>query len=393
MNDNFNPLSQNTLDTRRPDSAKDGAAPAADSSAREPENEKLTIYQIAQLAGVSVSTVSRVLNNNPHVSARTQARVTEIIHKYHFSPSTVARALSSNHTQTLGVIISDITNPYFSELYLEIQRYAVSFGYSILLFNTFYGGSSHGVSNAIQERTYFQKMLDQKVDGVLILGGEIDREQVSDSYRSALNRMAAQVPVVILGQTIPDCNCIFISRNLGGGISALVRHLLALGRKRIGFVGGEQGIRTTTERLKAYRQALESLAVPFDPSLISLSNYYAPDGYAAMRKLLEHPQTAPTAVVCINDAVAMGAIRAITDLGMKVPEDISVVSCDQFPSGEYSCPRLTALDQQNSYLGRMSIMTLIGAINSDSECISISHEPHLIIRESCGAHLGRHFDS
>lgn len=357
------------------------------------QKESLTIYEIAQLSGVSVSTVSRVLNNSPHVSARTQARVTEVINKYHFSPSTVARALSGNHTQTLGVIISDITNPYFSELYLEIQRCAVDFGYSIILCNTFYGGSSHGVSNAIPEHTYFQKMLDQKVDGVLILGGEIDRDCISDSYREALNRMGHKIPVVVLGHPISDCDCIFINRNLGGGVSALVRHLLALGRRRIGFVGGEQGIRTTTARLEAFQQTLRSLSIPADPAMISLSNYYAPDGYQAMKRLLDDPATTPTAVVCINDAVAIGAIRAITDSGRRVPQDISVVSCDQFPSGEYYCPRLTTLEQQNSYLGKMCIMTLIDAINNGSECISISHEPHLIIRESCGASLGTHFES
>jgi LacI family transcriptional regulator len=354
--------------------------------------KKLTIYEIAELSGVSVSTVSRVLNDSPYVSAKTKAHVTDIIKKYHFSPSAVARAMISNHTQTLGVIISDITNPYFSELYLEIQRYAVELGYSLILCNTFYGGSSHGVSDTIPENTYFQMMLDKKVDGVLILGGEIDRDEISASYKDALNRLGQQVPVVILGQSIPDCCCTFINRNLSGGVSALVRHLLALGRRRIGFVGGEEGIRTTTARLAAFSQTLKALSIPYDPSLVSLSNYYAPDGYHAMKKLLEQKDSLPTAVVCINDAVAQGAIRAIVDGSLRVPEDISVVSCDQFPSGDYSCPRLTTLDQQNSYLGRMSIMTLIGAINHDSECITISHEPRLIIRESCGAGLEAPFD-
>ncbi|TVY00360.1 LacI family DNA-binding transcriptional regulator [Cohnella terricola] len=356
------------------------------------DQKNLTIYKIAELSGVSVSTISRVINNSPYVSAKTKAHVTDIINKYHFSPSSVARAMTSNHTQTLGVIVSDITNPYFSELYLEIQRYAVDFGYSIILCNTFYGGSNHGVSDAIPENTYFQMMLDKKVDGVLILGGEIDRDQISDSYKEALNRMGRQIPVVILGQSVPECNCTFLNRNLSGGVSALIHHLLALGRRKIGFVGGEEGIRTTTARLAAYTQTLKNLAIPFDPSLISLSNYYAPDGYRAMAKLLEQSETTPTAIICMNDAVAQGAIRAIADKGLRVPEDISVVSCDQFPSGEYNCPRLTTLDQQNSYLGRMSIMTLISAINKDSEGINISHEPRLIIRESCGARLGSQFE-
>ena len=354
--------------------------------------KKVTIYEIAKLCGVSVSTVSRVLNKSPYVSAKTQARVLDVINKYHYAPSAVARAMISNQTKTLGVIISDITNPYFSELYLEIQRYAVDYGYSLILCNTFYGGASHGVSAAIPEDTYFKTMLEKKVDGVLILGGEIDLDHVSASYKEALNRMSKQIPVVILGQTIPGCDCIFINRNLSGGVSTLIHHLLALGRRKIGFIGGEKGVRTTTARLSAYRQTLEALGLPYEPALVSLSNYYAPDGYLAMSKLLENPENLPTAVVCINDAVAQGAIRAIVDKGLQVPEDLSVVSCDQFPSGEYTCPRLTTLDQQNSYLGRMSIMTLIGAIHNDSECISISHEPRLIIRESCGAKLGRFFE-
>jgi len=354
--------------------------------------KKLTIYDIARLSGMSVSTISRVLNNSPNVSAKTKAHVTDIIEKYHFSPSSVARAMMNNHTQTLGVIVSDITNPYYSELYLEIQRYAVNFGYSIILCNTFYGGSSHGVSDAIPENTYFQMMLDKKVDGVLILGGEIDRDQVSDSYREALDHMGRQIPVVVLGQRIPDCHCIFVNRNLSGGVSALIHHLLALGRRKIGFVGGEKGIRITTARVNTYKQTLKGLEVPLHPSMISLSNFYAPDGYQAMLKLLKQTKVSPTAVLCINDAVAQGAIRAIMDEGLRVPEDISVVSCDQFPAAEYSCPRLTSLDQQNSYLGRMSIITLISAINNEPECIDISHEPHLIIRESCGAGLGYRFE-
>ncbi|GGG60315.1 LacI family DNA-binding transcriptional regulator [Paenibacillus radicis (ex Gao et al. 2016)] len=355
------------------------------------DRKKLTIYQIAELSGVSVSTISRVINNSPYVSARTKARVTDIINKHNFSPSSLARAMTSNHTKTLGVIVSDITNPYFSELYLEIQRYAVDLGYSIILCNTFYGGSNHGVSDAIPENTYFQMILDKQVDGVLILGGEIDRDHISDAYKEALNRMGKQIPVVILGESVPDCNCIFLNRNLSGGIPALIHHLLALGRRKIGFVGGEEGIRTTTARLTAYTQTLKNLGISFDSSLISLSNYYAPDGYRAMAKLLEQPETTPTAIICMNDAVAQGAIRAINDKGLSVPKDISVASCDQFPSGEYTSPRLTTLDQQNSYLGRMSIMTLINAINNDSEGISISHQPRLIIRESCGAHLGIQF--
>jgi Transcriptional regulators len=354
--------------------------------------KEVTIYHIAKESGVSVSTVSRVLNKNPNVSSKALERVNNVIEKYNFTPSSLARAMTSNKTGTLGVIMPDITNPYFSALFLEIQRYALEFNYSIILCNTLYGGSSHGVSSPINEMQYFNMMLDKKVDGVIITGGEVDRDTVSEEYIEALDDLNKNVPVVVIGQTIENCNCIFINRNLDGGISSLVHHLLALGRKRIGFIGGEEGIKTTTARFNAYKKTLESLMISYDPSIVALSNYYIADGYRAMVSILENDSPNPTAVVAINDMVALGSIRAINDKGLRVPEDISVVSSDQFFEGEYTVPRLTTLDQQNSHLGRFSIMTLISSINGICDPINISHDPRLIIRESCGAQLNCHFN-
>lgn len=352
----------------------------------------VTIYQIADESGVSVSTVSRILNNSPHVSQKSLDRVNAVINKYNFTPSSLARAMTSNKTGTLGVVMPDITNPYFSALFLEIQRYALEYKYSIILCNTLYGGSSHGVASPINEMQYFQMMRNKNVDGVIVTGGEIDREVVSGQYVEALNDLNENVPVIVIGQTIKDCNCIFINRNLDGGISSLVNHLLALGRQRIGFVGGEDGIKTTVARLSAYTQTLKSHMIPYDPSIVALSNYYVPDGHRAMTSILENDSPNPTAVIAINDMVALGAIRAINDKGLRVPEDISVVSSDQFLESEYTTPRLTTLDQQNSYLGRLSIMTLISCMNGIRDPINIFHDPKLIIRESCGAQLNQHFN-
>ena len=191
------------------------------------DNDSITIYDIAAMSGVSVSTVSRVINNGAHVSPKTREKVDEVIRRTGYSPSSVARALNSVGTKTLGVIISDITNPYFSTLYLEIQRYAVECGYSILLFNTFYGGSCHGVAGSISETQYFAILLDKKVDGVLILGGEVDKDSVSAEYLAGLQRLSAKVPVVVLGEEIPETGCSFISRHIGGGVSTVRRYLQA----------------------------------------------------------------------------------------------------------------------------------------------------------------------
>lgn len=351
--------------------------------------KRVTIYQIAAESGVSVSTVSRVLNNSPSVSEDKYNRIKAVIDKYNFTPNTLARGLTNKQTMTLGVIIPDISNPYFASLFLQIERYALEHNYTILLSNTLYGGSSHGVETPFSEHQYFQIMIDKQVDGVLIVGGQIDKEDISKEYIASVNELNKIIPVVIMGQKIDDCDCLFIQRNMGGGIVSAVHHLHALGNDRIGFVGGEVGVRITSARLEAYRNTLKSLSLPYDETLVALSDYYTKDGYTAMDTLLKHASPKPTAVIAMNDMVAIGAMRAITDHGLRIPEDIAIVSCDQFFDSDYLIPRLTALDQQNEYLGRLSIMQLVSAINGMKETIQISHVPELIIRESCGAKLGK----
>lgn len=126
---------------------------------------------------------------------------------------------------------------------------------------------------------------------------------------------------------------------------------------------------------------------PVNDDWVVLSDYYTADGYAAMTHLLENSTTLPTALVAINDNVAIGAIRAINDAKLSCPEDIAIVSCDQFMNGDYQTPRLTSMDQHNEYLGKMAILQLISAINGQVEPMIINHNPELIIRESCGSRL------
>ena len=349
--------------------------------------KRVTIYEIASESGVSVSTVSRVLNNSPSVSTDKYNRIKEVIDKYNFTPNSLARSLTNKQTMTLGVIIPDISNPFFASLFLEIERYALEHNYTLILCNTLYGGSSHGVKSPFNELMYFQMMLDKQVDGVLIIGGQVDKEEISEDYINALNELNRNIPVVIIGEHINSCDCLFIERNLAGGVSAAVQHLHALGNVRIGFIGGEAGVRITTARFEAYRNTLKSLSLPYDGSLVALSDYYIQDGYISMNKVLSNSSPNPTAVIAINDMVAIGAMRAIYDANLKVPDNIAVVSCDQFFESDYLIPRLTTLDQQNDYLGRLSIMKLISAINGVKETISINHIPQLIIRESCGSRL------
>ncbi|MDF2538976.1 MAG: ccpA 3 [Herbinix sp.] len=348
------------------------------------EKEHITITQIAKESNVSISTVSRVLNGNASVAPEKKKRVEEIIQKYNFSPSAIARGLISKKTKTLGVILPDITNPYFSSMFLEIERFALEAGYTILLCNTLFGGSSHGIRNTKEEAYYFQMMIDKQVDGVMIIGGQVDLITVEESYKQALKRLSEQLPVVVIGRKIDEIDCIFIQQENGLGVTTAFNYLYMLGHREIAFVGGQTNVTITEIRLNAYKNALQALGLEVDEQLISLSDYYLEDGYQAMNNLMSR-KAKFTAFLAINDNVALGAQRALYDQNLKVPDDIAVISCDQFLTGEYQIPRLASINHHPDILGRWVINTLINSIHGTGEPIQFSFTPELVIRESCGS--------
>lgn len=347
---------------------------------------KKTIYQIAEEAQVSISTVSRVLNGSPLVSSRTRAIVQDIIDQNHFSPSSLARGLSTSKTHSIGVILPDITNPYFSALFLEIERCAAEQGYSAVLYNTMYGSYSRDFKKSLGESAYFEIVLKECLDGVIITGGQIDMDEISADYLKALNRLRREIPVVIIGQEFEGSSCDFVVRDLERGIFLALRHLRDLGHRRIGFLGGELGVRVTSDRFKAYKRILTEVGLDYRPAYVHFSDYYVPSGYAAMREQLQNPL--PSAALAINDMVALGAVRALGDAGLSVPEDMALVSCDQFFFSEYTMPRITTLDQQNSLLGRLAMAKLMGLIHGAPEESAAPPEPRLVLGESCGIKLG-----
>ncbi|MDR1438711.1 MAG: LacI family transcriptional regulator [Clostridiales bacterium] len=347
----------------------------------------VTINEIARECGVSIATVSRVLNGSRAVAPLTRERVQEAIDRQGYSPNALARSLVAKHSMTLGVVAPDITNPYFSAVFSEIERAALSADYSVILCNTFYASPAHAQQQGVKsEEEYFQIMMEKKVDGVLIIGGQIDLAHAEPSYQNALKRLAKALPTVVMGKPLPGVGCVFIERETGSGVSTAVNHLVSLGHSRIAFVGGEDGVNITETRLAAYRGTLAALGLPHGDELISLSDYYIEDGYMATLELLNR-NTSFTSVLAINDNVALGAVRAFADRGLAVPRDIALVSCDQFFFAGYSQPRLTSIDQHNRQFGMLAIQILLCAIKGISEPVKLNYTPELIVRESCGGQL------
>lgn len=344
----------------------------------------VTITQIAQESGVSVATVSRYLNGRVPVSDDKRARIEAVVKKYDFTPNALARGLISKTTMTLGVILPDITNPYFASIFQEVQQCAAEEGYSVYLCNTRF----HHEEAPIDETGYFRMMMDKKVDGVLVIGGQLDMTEVSPEYKAALNRLAAAVPVVAVGKEIPGTGCIFIDSENGSGVTTAYHYLSSLGHKEIAFVGGQPGVVITDTRLEAYKKAAAASGRKHWDDLISLSDYYLPDGYLAAKALLA--RNVPfTAVIAMNDNVALGSIRAFADHSLSVPQDIALISCDQFYFADYTTPRLTSIHHHNRRWGQMVVRTLIQTAQGARESATISFPPELVIRESCGTYLQR----
>ncbi|WP_050637229.1 LacI family DNA-binding transcriptional regulator [Candidatus Stoquefichus sp. SB1] len=348
--------------------------------------KQVTIKEIAKQSGVSVSTVSRVLNDSPSVAPEKRKRIQEVIDQLGFQPSMLARGMVSKETYTFAVIVPDITNPYFTSLIFEIEQYSKKRGYSLLLVNTMTAGKNKDENSSTYEINNFKTIKEKQVDGVIILGGEIDKVDVDPHYIKALNDLHKQIPVIIIGQKHVGCQCIFIERNHEKGVIALTQHLLALGHRDIAFIGGEPGVIITEERLRAFKNTL-SIYSRIKDEYIILTDYYTKDGYNAMRQLIGADTPLPSAIVAINDNVAMGAIRALTDAGLNCPIDVKIVSCDYFSNSEYNVPRLTTIDQHNEYLGQFAVSKLINIIHSQDNDSQFFHEPELIIRESCGTYL------
>ena len=349
-------------------------------------NQNITIVQIAEESGVSIATVSRVLSGNVPVSPKTKARVEEVIKKHNYTPNSFAQGLILRQSKTLGVIVPDITNPYFSTLFNVIERAAHQANYSVILCNTSFTAASYADGEQKHEDNYFRMILEKKVDGVIIAGGHIDLCEVSNDYIKALKSLSSSIPVVVIGQSLPDIPCNFVNIEQGKGIAVSIRYLASLGHRRIAFVGGERGVTITESRLKVYKSTIEKMNLDTDPDLIATSDYYLPDGYSAAKKILELENPA-TAMLAMNDNVAIGAMRAIADYYLTIPDDIALISCDQFIDGNFLTPRLTSLDRHTQSLGLYVIQLLLSMIQNIDPPEKPDLSPDLVIRESSGKHI------
>jgi len=310
---------------------------------------KVTIRDVAQMAGVSVSTVSRVMNNPELVNGETKDKVTTAMNLLHFHPSAIARGLSYQSTKSIGFIIPRVTDFWFSELYRGIDTAAVQHGMRVLLYDT-----ERSVGRTVDG---FNFLKEQRVDGLIFSSGYI-----VDEFQMALARLDLPVALVLTEShksSIPA----FKVDDMKASFDA-VAYLVARGHQSIAMIAGPvDDLIAGLPRIQGYRTALQHFQLPFQDDLLCHGDFRFEHGYAAMHELLERQTRTPfSAVFAASDEMALGAMRCLQEHGLRVPDDISIIGYDNLKIAHMVTPSLTTVSQPFEDIGHAAVNCLVDMI-------------------------------
>lgn len=328
----------------------------------------VTIYDVAREAGVSMATVSRVVNNNPNVKPQTRKRVFESIERLGYRPNAVARGLASKKTTTVGVVIPDISNAIFAEVARGIEDIANMYRYNIILCNA--------DKRKDKEISVINTLLEKQVDGLLFMGGTVTKEHL-EAFKTS------SVPIVLCATTDNNNSIPAVDIDHEKAAFDAVSLLIQYGHRNIGMISGTlQDPANGYARFQGYKKALEAAGIPLIDEHIRIGNYRYESGIEAMKYFIELADK-PTAIFAATDEMAIGAIHTIQDANLKVPEDISVISVDNSRMASMVRPLLTTVAQPMYDIGAVSMRLLTKLMNKEQVEVTKIVLPHeVIVRKS-----------
>ena len=324
----------------------------------------VTLRVIAREAGVSASTVSRIINGTVKVSDELKAAVEAAIAKHDFRPDAAARGLALGRTLTIGVLSQSIDSPFYAEGLRGVELRLLQAGYAALFMS--------GNWNEVDEERCLRAFIDRGVDGIIMFSGRLSDAAVKD--------FARRVPIVVTGRNLKAPGVCSLPIDDRHGALLAMRHLIGLGHRRIAFIAGSENHPDALQRLAGYQDALREAKIPFDPGLVVTGDWHEEGGLRATTQLVESGREF-TAIFCVNDQTAHGAYLGLFRNGLSVPKDISVVGFDDLRASSYTLPPLTSVRQSVSLLGERSVEGILALIEGRRPRVQ-SPDVEIVLRDS-----------
>jgi LacI family transcriptional regulator len=308
-----------------------------------------TMIEVAKVAGVSVATVSRVINGVGGVSPKLEKKVLSAMKKLHYHPSSLARTFKTQRSMLVGILIPLLEHPAYSRMASVIERNLFERGYRALICNS--------EEDETRENAYIEMLLQQRVQGIIINSSARNTKHLAELKNN-------NIPVVLFDRTLQQmpCNQVFCDNSLGGYTA--MKHLYELGHRRIGIVAAPTYPEPIIRRIRGTREAIEEFGLDNDPALLVTSDTQLFDmGYQSAKYLLNLPQP-PTAIFALTDVTAVGVMHAVTEMNLKIPQDISVIGYDDLPIASYTIPPLTTIAQPFVEMGEKAVELLLQQIEN-----------------------------
>jgi LacI family transcriptional regulator len=315
-----------------------------------------TIRDIARMTGVSISTVSLAFSSPHRVSAETLGRILATAREVGYVADPIARSLASGRSRLIGMVVADISNPFFGALLKAVEGAAAARGYLVIM------SDSGGLAS--REREILDLLGAHRVAGIVLQSSDLTAE-------NATHLGTLKMPVVMIDQKLEGVAADFVGTDNRLASAMLTRHVLQLGHRRIGFVAGTAGLFTSCERTLGFVETLESAGLEVDSSLIADGHYEGEDAYNAAMRLLTRPDR-PTAILAANNVMALGTLQATYDLGFRCPDDVSIACIDDVPWSNVISPRLTCAVQDPTRLGTLAAERLLARI-ADPSAFEAAH--------------------
>lgn len=326
----------------------------------------VTIEMVAREAGVSASTISRILNGTAVVSDAKKQAVDAAIAKLEFVPNPIARGLAGGRTMSIGVITQAIDSPFYGAALRGVEDALDPAGYSPLFVS--------GHWTASTESRCIDVLLSRRVDGIVVLTGRL--------LDATLRACAKRIPVVVTGRNLRATNLFSLNFDNHLGARLATRHLISLGHRRIVFIAGDADHPDAMQRLAGYKAELEAMRIPYRPELVVTGRYSEASGLEVMMAL-QNAKRKFTSVFASNDQMAIGAAHGLHSHSMRIPEDVSLVGFDDLPTSAYALPPLTTVHQPAYEMGQLAAMAVLDLISGNRPQIQLP-SPELIVRSSTG---------